>query len=304
MDVVRLAVIVGPTGAGKSALALALATRVGASIVSADSRQVYTGFDIGTAKPDASERARVPHHGIDVVPPERRYSAAQWASDAASWVAECRAAGRRTLIVGGTGFYLRALFEPLFEAPDLDPAARDGVDAVLSKLPISELRRWCTTLDPARAHLGRTQLLRAIETALLTGERLSDLHSQRTRTATTKPCYLVVDPGPALATRLSQRIDAMLRAGWLDEVQRLAAVVPDDAPAWSATGYDALRDVIRGVRPLIEARAGIEIATRQYAKRQRTWWRHQLGDAPVTWLNPDDPDALERAFAWWKEDER
>ena len=304
MDVVRLPVIAGPTGAGKSALALALARRVGASIVSADSRQVYRGFDIGTAKPDANERGRVPHYGIDVVPPERRYSAADWASDAEGWIADSRSAGRPPLIVGGTGFYLRALFDPLFEAPELDAVGRAGLDAVLAELPIGELRRWCATLDPDRAHLGRTQLLRAIETALLAGERLSDLHRRSHRTAVTSPRYLVVDPGPVLAERLSRRLDAMLRAGWLDEVQRLAAVVPEDAPAWCATGYGALRDVLRGVRSLIDARAAIEVATRQYAKGQRTWWRHQLGDAPVTWLNPDDSDALERAIAWWKEDER
>lgn len=296
--------IVGPTGAGKSALALALADRAGASIVSADSRQVYMGFDIGTAKPDADERARVPHYGLDVVSPEHRYSAADWANNAETWIAQSRSAGRKPLIVGGTGFYLRALFDPLFEAPALDAGARRRLDAVLTEHPIGELRRWCATLDPARAHLGRTQLLRAIETVLLTGERLSDMHRRPGRTAATGPRYLVVDPGPALASRLTRRIDAMLRAGWLDEVERLAAIVPDDAPAWSATGYDALRDVVRGVRPLIEARASIEIATRQYAKRQRTWWRHQLGDAPVMWINPDDPDALERAFAWWQEDER
>jgi tRNA dimethylallyltransferase len=284
---------------------MALATRAGASIVSADSRQVYTGFDIGTAKPDAAERARVPHYGLDVAAPGQRYSAADWAGSAESWIAQIASAGRKPLIVGGTGFYVRALFNPLFDAPELDAARRGRLDAALWDLPVSELRRWCATLDPARAHLGRTQLLRAIETALLTGERLSDMHKRSRRPpATSSPRYLVVDPGPALAARLTQRIDAMLRAGWIDEVQRLAATVPDDAPAWSATGYDALRDVVRGVRPLIEARAAIEIATRQYAKRQRTWWRHQLGGAPVMWLNPEDPDAPERAFAWLQEEER
>jgi tRNA dimethylallyltransferase len=303
LGVVRLRVIAGPTAAGKSALAMALAARVGAAIVSADSRQVYRGFDIGTAKATPDERARVPHYGVDLVEPTQRYSAADWAAAAGRWLGELSASGRPALLVGGTGFYLRALVDPLFAAPSLDAPARASLAGVLEPLPIDELRRWCRALDPERAHLGRTQLLRAVETALLTGERLSALHRSAPRAATAAARYLVVDPGRALAHRIETRLDAMLGAGWESEVRRLVQHVPEDAPAWSATGYDALRDVVRGARTLESARSDIVIATRQYAKRQRTWFRHQLGGAPVVMLDPTMPDALERATRWWMEEE-
>ena len=176
-----LRVLCGPTAAGKSALAMRLAERVTAAIISADSRQVYRGFDLGTAKPAPDERARVPHFGVDVADPHERYSASDWAAAVPSWIAAARAGGREPLVVGGTGFYLRALFAPLFEAPPLDPARRRALETWLSERSTADLQRWCRALDPARAALGRTQLLRAIETALLTGQRISELHATRGR---------------------------------------------------------------------------------------------------------------------------
>src|SRR5688500_10824765 len=125
-------------------------------IISADSRQIYRGFDMGTAKPTAEERARVRHHGIDVVEPHDRYSAADWAALAQRAIVEALAAGRIPIIVGGTGFYIAALFRPLWDQPELDPARRGAIQDALSELPIDELRRWCSALDPTRAHLGRT----------------------------------------------------------------------------------------------------------------------------------------------------
>jgi tRNA dimethylallyltransferase len=162
---VAVRAIVGPTAAGKSAVALWLAERHAATLVSADSRQVYRRFDVGTAKPTAVERVRVPHRGIDLVEPTERYSAAAWAAGAARWIGEAEAAGRAPLVVGGTGLYVRALFEPLFAAPPLDAARRGALERWLADAPVAELQRWCRALDPARAHLGRTQLLRAIEIA-------------------------------------------------------------------------------------------------------------------------------------------
>lgn len=295
-----LPVICGPTAAGKSSLAMWIAREIGGAIISADSRQVYRGFDLGTAKPSADERARVPHYGLDVADPFRRFSAAEWAAQAEGWIADARARGLAPLVVGGTGFYLRALFDPLFEAPPLDASRRASLDAVLQPLSVSELRRWCEALDPARAHLGRTQLLRAVETALLTGERISALHEARRKAPPLTARYLVVDPGRALADRIAWRVDAMLAAGWLEEVRRLATTVPAGAPAWSATGYAALREVVAGERTLEEARAQIIVATRQYAKRQRTWFRHQLDTRAVVRLDPSAPDAARRAMAWWR----
>ena len=294
-----LPAVVGPTAAGKSALALALAERVGAAVLSADSRQIYRGFDVGTAKPAACERARVPHYGVDVAEPVERWSAARWADACEAWVDECAVRGLAPLAVGGTGLYLRALAEPLFEDPAIDPARRAALGRVLDQHTTEELRRWVRALDPARAHLQRTQLLRAVEVALLAGERISVLHDRDRRPARFAVRYLVVDPGPVLAGRIEARVDRMLAAGWLDEVRALAGRVPDDAPAWQSTGYDAWRAHLAGALPFAEARRRVVVATRQYAKRQRTWFRHQLHGAPVVRLNPDAPGAVDAALAWW-----
>jgi tRNA dimethylallyltransferase len=281
-------VLCGPTAAGKTAIALWLAERQPSVIVSADSRQVYRGFDIGTAKPTPDELARVPHRGIDVAEPTMRYSAAAWAEHADRWIEEAIAERRRPIVVGGTGLYLRALFEGLFEEPPLDAAQRQRLEPILGAMPLDELRRWTTQLDAERAHLGRTQLLRSIEIALLTGRRLSALHRERPRTPRWRPRYLLVDPGAVLAERIATRIDEMLTHGWADEVRRLMQTIPADAPAWNATGYGAVRRLVRGEASIDETRERILIDTRQYAKRQRTWFRHQLPGHGATRVNPLD----------------
>jgi len=293
-------VVCGPTGAGKSALALELAERYGAVILSADSRQIYRGFDIGTAKPTTSDRSRVPHLGIDVADPAERYSAARWADEARSWMADARAAGRPVVIVGGTGFYLRALTEPLFEAPPVDADRRAALEGALDSLPTDELRRWCRELDPARSHLGRTQLVRSVETALLAGERLSDLHRTRARAPEIRARYLVVDPGPDLSARIERRFDAMMADGWAEEVEALARTVDASAPAWKSSGYAAVREMVTGRVTSGAARERVIIETRQYAKRQRTWFRHQLEESLTTCLDPDGERADRVARDWWE----
>jgi tRNA dimethylallyltransferase len=295
-----LRVVAGPTAAGKSALALDLAERFGGTIVSADSRQIYRGFDVGTAKPTAAELARAPHRGVDVADPRERWSAARWAADAAGWIAEAEAAGRTPVVVGGTGLYVRALVAPLFDAPPLDEERRARLAAALDPMSTEELRRWVRALDPARAHLGRTQLLRAAETALLAGVRISDLHVSRARRGGVRARYLVVDPGrEVLRERIARRVDAMLAGGWADEVRRLLATVPPDAPAWNASGYGAVREWVEGRCTAAAARERVIVETRRYAKRQRTWLRHQLAADDVTVVDPTAPDARERAARWW-----
>jgi tRNA dimethylallyltransferase len=295
----RVRVICGPTAAGKSAIAAALALEYGAAIISADSRQIYRGFDIGTAKPEPSERKAIEHVGIDIADPVERFSASRWAAMAVEWIVDHPAV--IPLVTGGTGFYIRALFDPLFAAPDIDEHRRRDLEDFLNPLSLVELRRWCAVIDPARAHLGRRQLVRAIEVALLTGSRISTLYST-SRTATTLvPAYLLVDPGSSLAARIADRVDRMIDNGWLEEVRALDASVPENAPAWKASGYGVMRSVARGDLDLSVARERIIIETRQYAKRQRTWFRHQLGDAHVTRLDPDDPDSESIAQRWWKE---
>lgn len=303
MVAAELRVICGPTAAGKTTLAMALAEQWGARIISADSRQIYRGFDIGTAKPTAQEQARVHHYGIDVAEPTARYSAAAWAEGARQWRAESAAASTTPVVVGGTGFYIRALTAPLFAEPALDPQQRRALAHVLETLPTSELRRWCEQLDPARARLGRTQLLRAIEVALLTGVPISAWHARAARAPDIPARYLLVDPGAVLQSRIAERVHAMFAAGWPDEVAALAREIPDDAPAWNATGYSIVRDYVRGRVPRPAAIEQVTIHTRQYAKRQRTWFRHQLPGTSVTVLDPTSSDAMRRAMAWWNASE-
>lgn len=298
-------VIIGPTAAGKSSIAMHLAERYRLAIVSADSRQVYRGFDIGTAKPTRDEQRRVPHYGVDVLEPNMRYSAHAWAQDAARWCDDAKSSGRTPVIVGGTGFYVRALVQPFHEAQPLDPVRRAALAPWLERLDAPELERWCRRLDPARAALGRTQRLRAVETALLTGRRLSESH---TKAAASHPApsgvrYLVVDPGAVLATRIAERVQAMVAGGWYDEVRTLLADVPADAPAWQASGYGRMRDAVTGALSLKAAEEQVIIETRQYAKRQRTWCRHQLADASVTRLDSSAANALALACAWWESGE-
>jgi tRNA dimethylallyltransferase len=298
-----LPVICGPTASGKSALALRLAEFTGATIISADSRQVYRGFDIGTAKPTREEQGRVPHCGIDVVEPDERYSAAQWASAVPGWIAESEAAGRKPIIVGGTGFYLRALFAPLFEEPHVDDARRSSVRDLLETMSGEEIRRWCEAIDPSRAALGRAQRERAIEVAIITGHRISELHLERPRAATQTARYLVLDPGVSLSEAIASRTDAMLQAGWLDEIRSLAERVDPLARAWTATGYDTMRGVVTGDITLEKGRELVTIATRQYAKRQRTWFRHQLAGEDVLRIDPQEPGAIERVVTWFNGEE-
>ncbi|HJQ21621.1 MAG TPA: tRNA (adenosine(37)-N6)-dimethylallyltransferase MiaA [Gemmatimonadaceae bacterium] len=291
-------VICGPTAAGKSAVAAWLALRREIVVISADSRQVYRRFDIGTAKPGEAERARVPHRCIDVADPARRFSAAEWTALAERAIAEAHAQRRVPVVVGGTGFYISSLFKPLWDEPPLDPDRRIALQQELSTMEIDELRRWCERLDPPRAHLGRAQLLRAIEIALLTGKRLSDLHVTLARPARYQASYLLVDPGIRLGSRIAARANGMFDAGWPDEVRALMADVPADAPAWNASGYDAMRDFVRGAVDRDGALDRIVVETRQYAKRQRTWFRHQLAAEPVRRMDTDESGWQEIVDRW------
>jgi tRNA dimethylallyltransferase len=279
-----------------------LARRHPAVIISADSRQVYRRFDIGTAKPSAADQSSVQHRGIDIADATERWSAFKWAADASAWIAEARASGHMPVVVGGTGLYARALFDSSFEQPELSPHDRVRLDRFLATFSIPELRRWCAALDTPRAHLGRTQLLRAVEVALLSGHRLSDLHVSHRRAPQHAARYLLVDPGRRLGERIESRARTMLNSGWVDEVRELDATVPPDAPAWNSTGYRAVRSLIRGEAMASAVLERIVVETRQYAKRQRTWFRHQLPESGVTRIDPTAAGWEATVERWWTEE--
>ena len=280
--------IVGPTGAGKTALSLRVATQIGGEIISMDSRQIYRGMDVGTAKASPDERAVVPHHGLDIRDPGERYSAGQFGRDARRWIREIRGRGRVALLVGGTGFFLKVLTDPIFREPALDRGRRTTLEGFLGHLPGSELERWVRLLDPARARVaaqgGRQRMVRTISVALLTGWPLSAWH--RRRPAEAAPlralvCLLEVPPN-VLDARIGERVRAMMEEGFVEEVDGLLAAGHNRAdPGLDGVGYREMADHLGGEISLEEAMERTRVATRQYARRQRTWFRHQLGPGTV-----------------------
>lgn len=276
----RIVCIVGPTASGKTALALQVAACRPIEIVSADSRQVYRGLDIGTGKPSPAEQGAVPHHGLDVIDPTAEFDAGQFAALAHATIQSAHARERDVLVVGGTGLYVRALLRGLSPTPPRDPALRRTLMALAARDGTLTLHRWLRRIDPplaARVHANDTaRVIRGLEVAFGTGRRLSQWHAQAPAAAPWEVLLLGVHvPVAILDARIATRIDAMLAAGWLDEVDRLRAMVPADAPAWRTVGYRELREVLEGRATLAEAVAATVLATRQFAKRQRTWFRRE-----------------------------
>src|SRR5437667_4404102 len=232
-------VLVGPTAVGKTAVAAALAALTPITVISADARQVYRGLDIGTAKPDAALLARVPHVGLDLVDPGERYSAGRFAREAAVWLDEIRAAGRLPLVVGGTGFYVRALADGLFREPPLEPERRERLRGWTARLPAPDLDRWAGRLDLRFQAGGRQRAARAVEVALLTGQALSWWQQEARETGVMRPWYIDLTlPRDALRSRIAARVDGMLAAGLVEEVREvLARGVPRDAAGLDGVGY-------------------------------------------------------------------
>jgi tRNA dimethylallyltransferase len=295
-------VLVGPTAVGKTAVALALAAHLPIEVVSADSRQVYRRLDVGTAKPSRRERVRVPHHGLDVVDPGERYSAGRYAREAADWIAGIRARDRMPVVVGGTGLYVRALAEGLFLEPPLDPARRRAADTWLAGLPAAELLRWARRLDPGFAGGGRQRAARAVEIALLTGRPLGQWQREARAGAAIRPWYVrLTVPRPVLHQRIRRRAEEMLQRGLVEEVAAvLAEGHPAGAPGLDGVGIREAVEYLHGRRTLDTVAAAIAASTRQYAKRQETWFRHQL-HGPVMSLDASGtPDEVAAAVvaAW------
>ena len=284
-------VVVGPTGIGKTAVAVALAALTPITVISADARQVYRGLDIGTAKPDPKTLARVPHRGLDLIDPGERYSAGRFAREAAEWLAEIRAGGGDPVVVGGTGLYIRALAEGLFHEPPFDPERRQRLRAWSESLEGPALARWAGRLDPAFPGGGRQRAARAIEVALLTGHALSWWQREARASEALRPWYIHLTlPRETLHRRLADRVDAMLRAGFVQEVRRvLAEGVAADAPGLDGIGYREVVSMLEGRLPEATLRDAILVSTRRYAKRQETWFRHQLRRQPSAVSRQQDP---------------
>lgn len=300
----RVPVLVGPTAVGKTAVAVALTSHWPLEIISADSRQVYRRLDIGTAKPSRKERARAPHHGLDLVDPGARYSAGHFARDGVRWLHEIRSRGKLPMVVGGTGLYVRALAEGLFNEPPLDPAKRRSLDAWTARLEPIELLRWAARLDPGFGGGGRQRAARAIEVALLSGRPLSYWQQSARAQGSLDPWYIVLTvPRPVLHQRIARRADDMVRRGLIEEV---AAVLAEGhgatTPGLDGIGIREAVQYLHGMRPRESVAEAIAVGTRQYAKRQQTWFRHQLGGSVVTLDATRSPEKLaaEIASMWEK----
>ena len=274
--------LAGPTASGKSAAALRLAQALDAEIVSVDSALVYRGMDIGTAKPTPDERARVPHHLIDIRDPAQPYSAAEFAADAARLVGEIRARGKRVVLAGGTMLYFKALFEGLDALPPADPAVRAGIEAEAARSGWPALHAQLAAVDAATAVRlapnDAQRIQRALEVVRLTGRPLSSFHQGNARSGALRPdLFLSLEPSDRawLHERIAVRFDAMLAAGFLDEVRALRARgdLHADLPSMRCVGYRQAWEALDGTWPLDSVRERGIAATRQLAKRQLTWLR-------------------------------
>lgn len=294
-----LVVLLGPTAVGKTELSLQLAERFDGEIVGADSRQLYQGMDIGTAKPTPDELARVPHHLIDLCPPDQSVTLAEYQRLAYAAIDAIHGRGRVPFLVGGTALYLRAVVEGL-RIPEVppDPALRAELEAVLAEQGREELFRRLAAVDPATAAVidrnNPRRLLRALEIALLTGKSKVELEGAD------PPAYAILQiglerPRPGLYARIDSRVIEMVRAGWVEETARLlAAGYAATLPAMTSLGYREIAAYLRGEIDLDAAIARIQVETHRFVRHQLTWFRRMPG---ITWFNWETPGVEGTIFA-------
>lgn len=296
----RIVALAGPTASGKTAAALALAQALDAEIVSVDSALVYRGMDVGTAKPSREELAAVPHHLIDLRDPRDAYSAAEFVQDAVAAAAAIRARGRRVLLVGGTMLYFKALFEGLHALPAADAGVRAELEAQAAAHGWPALHARLAAADPATAARlapnDAQRIQRALEVLQVSGRPMSAFHAEAPPPAALRPdVFLSLEPRSRawLHERIALRFDAMLAAGFLDEVRALRARgdLHPQLPSMRSVGYRQAWEALDGQFPLEELRDRGIAATRQLAKRQLTWLRSMPARQVIAC---DAPDALER----------
>jgi tRNA dimethylallyltransferase len=299
--------ITGPTTSGKTRVSIAVAEALDGEIICMDSRQIYRGMDIGTDKVSMENRNRVHHHGLDLRDPDEFYSAGQFGRDARGWIEEISERGRVPLLVGGTGLFLRSLTDPLFKQPDIDATRLEALRGFMAKRPKTELERWVGVLDSGRSDLagegGPQRLGRTIEVALLTGRPLSWWHSQHTSDQELLAGLVVVldRDREELDRRIDARVTRMVAEGLVDEVRGLMGKgYGPEAPGMSGTGYREVAAYLRGDMTLDEALDRMRSQSRQYARRQLTWFRNQLPEDAIhiDTSQPLDAQVAEVVAAW------
>jgi tRNA dimethylallyltransferase len=292
----NVAILTGPTGSGKSALAIAMAEKLGAEIVSMDSMALYRGMDIGTAKPDAEQRRRVPHHLIDVLDPWESASVAWWLDHAAATVRDIEARGRRALMVGGTPLYLKALLYGLFDAPQTDPGLRARLESEAEVLGPDVLHARLAAVDPVsagRIHANNVRrVIRALEIWHLTGRPMSAHQTQWDHRPHETQVYCLNRPRAELYARIDARVQKMFAEGLIEEVLGLRRLDrPLSREASQALGYKEVLAFVDGQMTLEQCITLIQTRSRQFAKRQMTWFRSISGlkliDGELTFPLPD-----------------
>ncbi len=303
-----LLIVLGPTGSGKSELAIHIALAIGGEIVNCDSLQVYRRLDIGTAKVPEAERRGVPHHLIDLVDPGRLFTAGEYAQQARAALREIASRQRIPVVVGGTGFYLRALLDGLFPGPLRSPEIRERLERKSEKRP-SSLYRILSRLDPtaaSRIHANdKNKIIRALEVRLLEGRPMSALFSRgRDPLTGFRPIKLGLNPPRKLLyERLDARTVHIFEKGLIEEVRHiLSSGVARDAKSLESLGYKQALQVVEGRLTTELALQSTQLETRRYAKRQITWFRKEQG---VHWLNGfgDEPEVQVRALSIVREQE-
>ena len=278
----RVLAVLGPTASGKSALGLALAERYGGEIINCDSTAVYRGFDIGTDKPPVESRRGIPHHLIDIAEPTEVYTAAQFAHDAAAVIRQIHERGRLPILVGGSGFYYRALTRGLFPGPGADEALRTRLDRVADRRGVERLHRMLKRADPESAARimprDRKRIVRALEVYFTTGRPLT-AHFSETASLIADCDVIAVAlrlPAEVTADRVARRVDVQFARGIVDEVRALlASGVPPTARSFGGLVYRQVIEMLRDVRDEPATRALITQENRRYARRQLIWFRKE-----------------------------